>query len=160
MTLVRFTVIDAQGAVSFVGPGHAIKMFAAACSRNPRTLVELLEYTRPYDADFISEVRKGLAVFDEHNTTENYQAIHAALDFCKPHEVPVFRVVDDRTRQASLTPVRAGVVVFNLRGKRIIQIHNTYAEIRRRGRVRIMDGSRPTNRVVGYELPQDWALVP
>ncbi|HEY8477533.1 MAG TPA: hypothetical protein VIN09_11770 [Chloroflexota bacterium] len=160
MDLMRFTIIDDRGTVSFVAPCAMLEVLVASCSRRPRTLHELLDFAADYAPQLREHVLSGLAVFDEHNTTENYQAIHAALDFCKPHEVPVFRVVDDRTRQASLTPVRAGVVVFNLRGKRIIQIHNTYAEIRRRGRVRIMDGSRPTNRVVGYELPQDWALVP
>ena len=67
---------------------------------------------------------------------------------------------DERTQEAALTPVKAGVVVFNLIEKRIIQIQNTYNEIRRRGRVRITEDGRPTNRVRKYELPADWSLVP
>jgi hypothetical protein len=102
----------------------------------------------------------GLAVFDEHNTAENFHNILAALDTCAPADLPVMRVLDPRTRQASLSPVKAGVVVFNLKDKRIVQIHNTYAEIRRRGQVRIVEGGRPTNRVRRYELPADWSLVP
>jgi hypothetical protein len=69
-------------------------------------------------------------------------------------------VVDDRTQEAALQPVRAGVVVFNLVDKRIVQIQNTYSEIRRRGRVRVQDATTPAPRVHAYELPPDWALVP
>jgi hypothetical protein len=72
----------------------------------------------------------------------------------------VFRVLDSRTREASLTPVHAGVVVFNLRAKRIVQIQNSYAEIRRRGRSRAARPASPERRLIRYELPNYWALVP
>ena len=71
------------------------------------------------------------AAFDEHNVAGNYQAIHAAIKHLPPHELPVFRVVDDVTRQASLQGVKAGVIIFNLPSRRIVQIQNTYSEIRR-----------------------------
>ena len=102
----------------------------------------------------------GLAVFDEHNTRDNHQAIHGALDHCRPHEMPVFRVVDGRTREASLTAVHAGVVIFNLQAKRIVQIQNSYAEIPRRGRGRAVKPASPERRLIKYELPTYWALVP
>ena len=86
--------------------------------------------------------------------------IHAALDYCLPQEAPVFRVVDPRTEEISLSPVRAGVVVFNLLAKRIVQLQNTYSEIRRKGRVRVLRNNQPTDRVHRYELPEDWSLVP
>ncbi len=86
--------------------------------------------------------------------------MHAALDYCAPHEAPVFRVVDPRTEEVSLSPVRAGVVVFNLVAKRIVQLQNTYSEIRRKGRVRLVRNNQPTDRVHRYELPPDWSLVP
>ncbi len=102
----------------------------------------------------------GLAVFDEHNSPSNYRWVHAALDYCLPQEAPVFRVVDPRTEEVSLSPVRAGVVVFNLLAKRIVQLQNTYCEIRRKGRVRVLRNNQPTDRVHRYELPEDWSLVP
>ena len=160
MGLMRFTVVDRDSTVSFVGPDRALQVLVAACASQPQTLDELLEEATAYSADLAERVRSGLAVFDEHNAQGNYRWIHAALDYCKREEVPVFRVVDDRTREASLNPVWAGAVVFNLKAKRIVQIQNTYAEIKRKGRLRIMEGARPTNRVQRYELPPDWSVVP
>lgn len=158
--VMRFTVVDPRGKVSFVAPCYALEALVAACSHEPRTLEELLEFVAPYFADLREYVLSGLAVFDEHNSEDNYRHIHAALDFCRPAETPVFRVVDERTQEASLQPVRAGVVLFNLVKRRIVQIHNTYSEVKRRGRVRVVEGRRPTNRVLRYELPITWALVP
>ena len=160
MQLMRFTIVDRTGKVSFVGPCLALEALVAACSRQPTTLVELLDAAAPYNGSLRDIVQSGLAVFDEHNSPSNYRNILAALDFCRPADLPVFRVVDERTLEASLTPVKAGVVVFNLVDKRIVQIQNTYSEIRRRGRVRIMEDGRPTNRLRRYELPADWSLVP
>jgi hypothetical protein len=133
---------------------------AKACAHNPPTLEQLLDATAPYYAGLREQVLNGLAMFDERNVEGHYEAIHQALDLCAPYEQPVFRVVDDRTREASLSPVKAGAVVFNLRAKRIIQIQNTYREIRRRGASRVFDGTRMTNEVFSYQLPGEWALVP
>ena len=74
-----------------------------------------------------------LAVFDEHNAYGNFTAIHSALDHLRPHELPPFRVVDDRTRQASLQPVKAGAIIFNLPKRRIVQIQNTFSDVQRMG---------------------------
>jgi hypothetical protein len=160
MGLMRFTVVDRDSTVSFIAPDRALQALVAACASGARTLPELLDRAAPFTADLRERVLSGLAVFDEHNSPENPRRIHAALDYCKPEEVPVFRVIDDRTREASLSPVWAGAVVFNLKAKRIVQIQNTYAEIKRKGRLRIMEGARPTNRVARYELPPDWTVVP
>ena len=157
---MRYTIIDKAGKVSFVGPCPSLEALVAGCVRQPETLAELLDAAAPYDPGLREYVLSGLAVFDEHNSPTNFRNILAALDFCKPAELPVFRVYDERTLQASLSPVKAGVVVFNLVDKRIVQIQNTYSEIRRRGRVRIIEDGRPTNRVRKYELPPDWSLVP
>ena len=104
----------------------------------------------------------------EVGTGTGYQTVllsHLAAQVFSIERVPAlenmgFRVVDERTLQASLNPVKAGVVVFNLKDKRIVQIHNTYNEIRRKGKVRIVENGQPTNRVRRYELPPDWSLVP
>jgi len=56
--------------------------------------------------------------------------------------------------------VKAGVVLFNLSAKRIVQIQNSYREITRSGRARVFDGRGLTNAVYSYRLPRDWAIVP
>jgi hypothetical protein len=160
MGLMRYTVVDHQSTISFIAPDRALQGLVAACSSGPGTIQDFLDNAAPFTTDLRDRVISGLAVFDEHNTPSNARWIHAALDYCPREEVPVFRVVDARTRETSLTPVWAGVVVFNLKAKRIVQIHNTYAEIKRKGRLRIMEGTRPTNRVQRYELPADWTVVP
>ena len=69
-------------------------------------------------------------------------------------------LLDARTRDMSLSPVWAGAVVFNLKSRRIVQIQNTYADIKRKGRLRVLDGQTPTNRVQRYELGPEWTVVP
>jgi hypothetical protein len=69
-------------------------------------------------------------------------------------------VVDDVTRQASLQPVKAGLVLFNLKQKRIVQIQNTYADIQREDRGRVRKKGRVTGRYYDYRLPPDWQVLP
>ena len=157
--VMRFTIIDARGGVSFVAPCRTMEALVAACAGEPANLEELLESTARFVPDVQERVLSGLAVFDEHNSRANAQSIHAALDLLRPADLPVFRVIDDRTRQASLQPARAGVIVFNLLSKRIVQIHNTYTEIKRSGRIRLARPEGPV-RVHRYQLPPDWSLVP
>ena len=160
VNVIRCTVVDERGAVSFIVHADALSALTAACSASPSSLEGLLDGVELYYHNLREQVLNGLAIFEERNAKGNYQAIHQALKFCPPHEQPVFRVVDDFTREASLRPVKAGAVVFNLRAKRIIQITNTYQEIRRTGRARVFDGSGLTGSVYSYRLPKDWALVP
>jgi hypothetical protein len=68
--------------------------------------------------------------------------------------------LDDRTREISLSPVWAGAVVFYLKARRIVQIQNTYSDIKRKGRLRVMEGAKPTNRIRRYELGPEWTVVP
>ncbi|MBV9543164.1 MAG: hypothetical protein JOY61_02165, partial [Chloroflexi bacterium] len=159
---MRFTVVDPRGRVSFIASCSTLEALVAACASDsqPRTLEQLLKAAEPFVPDLPDRVLSGLAVFDEHNSPENFRWIHAALDYCLPQESPVLRVVDPRTEEVSLSPVRAGVVVFNLLAKRIVQLQNTYSEIRRKGRVRVLRNNQPTDRVHRYELPEDWSLVP
>jgi hypothetical protein len=157
---VRFTVVDSQGAVSFLGPGHAIKMLAAACSRSPRSLAELLEYTRPYDTDFVDQVRRGLALFDEYNTPEDTSAFHAMLQETSPSTVPPFRVLDDVTRDLSLQPVDSGLILYNLGARRIVQLQNRYGELHREDRGRIRRSGQATRMLYYYRLPDEWTIVP
>ena len=159
MNLMRFTVIDGGGGVSFVAHGDALPALVKACGANPTTLEDLLRLVEPYYRPLREPVLNGLAIFDERNTEGHYEAVHQALSW-PPHQHPVFRVVDDLTRETSLRAVKAGAVIFNLRAKRIVQIQNSYHEIQRRGLGRVFDGTRMTGEVFSYQLPKEWALVP
>ncbi|MCL5958728.1 MAG: hypothetical protein M1358_05310 [Chloroflexi bacterium] len=160
MNVMRLTVVDSRGNISFIAPCHSLKALVAGCSAQPKTLDDLLVAAEPYDARLRAYVLGGLAVFHEHNIDGHYDNIHAALVTAQPNSTPVFRVVDDITRQASLQPVKAGLVVFNLNEKRIIQVQNTYAEIKRVDRGRVRDEGLPTKQIYRYKLPSDWAIVP
>ena len=160
MNLMRCTVVDERGTVSFVADGDALPALVAACAQNPGSLEQLLELTDGFYHRLRDQVLNGLAVFDELNVPGNYEAIHKAFRYCQPHEQPVFRVVDEPTREMSKEAVKAGVVIFNLRAKRIVQIQNSYREIRRSGRARVFDGQTLTNSVYSYRLPREWTLVP
>lgn len=160
MDVMRFNIIDAGGTVSFVAPCHTLKVLAAACAENPSTLDELLERSEPYDPQLRMFVLDGLAVFDEHNTGENPEAIRSALQFVAPEKAPPFRVIDSVTREASLTPVCSGLVIYNLPAKRIIQVQNSYANVERQDRGRIRENGRPTRKLYRYRLPEEWRLLP
>ncbi len=160
MNLIRCTVVDRQGAVSFVAHADALPALVAACAANPSSLDKLLELSEPYYSDLRDYVQAGLAVFDELNLRGRYDAVHEALRCTPPHEQPVFRVVDSLTQEASLRPVKAGAIIFNLKAKRIVQVMNSYREIRRSGHARIFDGCGYTETVFSYRLPREWALVP
>lgn len=160
VSTIRLTLIDGNGAVSFVGPAHAAKMLTAACSRGPATLGDLLRIARPFDTEMIGELIEGLALFDQHNPEGNYAAIHALLASLSPTAIPPFRVVDDLTRATSLTPVSAGLILFNLTAQRIVQVQNSYSALLRQDRGRIRTDGRPTRHLYRYVLPNEWALVP
>ncbi len=164
MFVMRFTVIDQNGSVSFVAPCNALKALVAACSKFPANLDALLTASIPYDSDLRDNVLNSLAVFDEHNSSGQYEQIHSAIDYAgeqrSQQNIPAFRVVDETTREASLQPVKAGLVLFNLKERRIIQVHNTYDNIRRQDRGRIHKGGAPTSKLYHYRLPLDWQIVP
>ncbi len=157
---MRFNVIDASGTVSFVAPCHALKVITAACAKNPSTFEQLLDYTERYDPQLKQFVLSGLAVFDEHNTETSSEAIRAALATSRPESTPPFRIIDGSTREASLEPIKAGLVIFNLAAKRIIQVQNHYANVERQDRGRVRENGEPTKRLYRYKLPDDWTLVP
>ncbi len=160
MNVLRCTVIDRNGAVSFIAHVDALPALLAACTSNPQDLAELLALAEPHYRGLWEYVLSGLAVFDEHNAPGRYERIHKALTTLPRHRQPVFRVVDDLTREASLRPVKAGAVIFNLPAKRIVQIANSSQEIRRRGRARVFDGRCHTDATFTYHLPDEWAVVP
>lgn len=164
MFVMRFTVVAPEGTVSFVGPCSALKALVAGCSKAPVDLEGLLVASSRYDTELKDFVLNGLAMFDEHNGRGSYDHIHSAINDADEdrthHRIPAFRVVDDTTRQASLQPVKAGLVIFNLKDRRIIQVQNSYADVKRRDRGRIHKGGVPTNRLYHYDLPMEWQIVP
>lgn len=160
MNLLRCTVIDDRGAASFIIDGDALPALVKGCATNPTNLVSLLQAAAPYYSNLEEQVLNGLAVFDERNLPGHCEAIHDAFRYCEAHEQPPFRVLDEETREMSLRAVKAGVVLFNLGARRIIQVQNSYWEITRTGRGRVFDGQRLTGRLFSYRLPKEWALVP
>jgi hypothetical protein len=160
MNLLRCTVVDRLGAVSFIIEGDALPALVKACASTPATLELLLDSLAPYYGNLRERVLNGLAIFDERNVPGHYEAIRAAFRFCAPYEQPVFRIVNEETREMSLQPVKAGAVILNLVDRRIVQLQNSYWEITRTGRGDVFDGERFTGRRFAYRLPNDWALVP
>lgn len=157
---VRFTVTDRDGMVSFVGPGHAIKMLVAACSHNPQSLGELLDLTQRFDDAFITNVRHGLAVFDEHNLRSNTTAFDRQAAEAHPAALPPFRVYNETSRNIAANPVQAGLIIFNLMARRIVQVQNSYSEIKRADRGRFRRSGKPTRQLYHYKLSNEWTLVP
>jgi hypothetical protein len=105
-------------------------------------------------------IRAGLAVFDEHNVPGNYSAIHRTLEKMHGSDEPVFRVVDDMTRQRSLEPTKTGLIIFNLKDKRIVQVLNHFYAVERTGEVHLHNGQHYSRRTVSYRLPESWSVVP
>ncbi len=69
MAVMRYTIIDDSGTVSFVAPPNTLKALVAGCSQKtaPTNLSELLEKASKYDTALEGYVLNGLSVFDEHN---------------------------------------------------------------------------------------------
>lgn len=160
MSRIRYTVTDEQGTTSFVGPGHVMKMMVAACARGPESLRDMLENVRNYDEVFVTDVLNGLSVFDEHNLKGETGNIEHQIAESQPDDLPPFRVFNEKTRAASSQPAQAGLIIFNLSARRIVQVQNSYSEIQRSDRGRIRESGQPTRSLYHYRLPSEWALVP
>jgi hypothetical protein len=157
---MRMTVVDRDGTVSFVARSSAALALTAACATDPASLDGLLTASQRYDRSLREQVLDGLAVFDRHNSVADLRIIHGLLATLPPRDMPVFRVLDAQTRQASLDSVRAGVVLYNLIRKRIVQIQNTYEPLARAGEVHYHNGRFLSIRLLAYELPAYWSIVP
>lgn len=160
MSLMRYTIVNDRGGVSFVGDEFMLPALVAACAADPTTYEGLLDAAHEYDRRPRDQVRNALSVFDEHNLPGSYGAIHRALAEAPPIYAPAFRIVDEITRQASLQPVKAGLIIFNLKERRIVQVQNTTGEVERSGTARHHNGQRWTARVHSYQLPDSWSIVP
>lgn len=156
---IRCTLIDPSGTVTFAGPAHLAKALTAACARGASDSRGLLHLAERYDATLIQDLTAGLAIFDEHNLRNDHSWIDERLGDMTDYPLPV-RVVNAATRQLSLAPFDAGLIVFNLNAHRIVQIQNSYAEILPRDRGRIREAGEPTDRLFHYALPASWTILP
>ncbi len=157
---MRFTIVDERGTISFVDDAFLMLPLVAACAANPSSLRDMLERADQIDRRLRRRVLTGLAIFDEHNVEGDYGSIHESLGTAPDDDEPLFRVVDERTRQRSLEPTRTGLIIFNLKDRRIVQMLNHFYAVERAGDVHIHNGSRYSRRTVSYELPQSWSIVP
>ena len=73
MAVMRYTLIDKSGTISFIAPWNTLKALVAACSRKPapEDLSTVLEAASKYSSGLHEYVLNGLAVFDEHYTTQD-----------------------------------------------------------------------------------------
>lgn len=155
---MRFTVIDSRGTVSFVAPAHLMKAFAAGCADGAGDSADLLLAASACDQQEVDRIRRELHVFDEYHTSEQTDYLETWLS----HDSAArpFRVFDQVSRQVSLRPEGSGLVVFNLIRQRIVQVQNSFAELRRRDRGRVRLNGKPTPRLYRYELPAEWRILP
>ena len=156
---MRFTVVDNRETVSFVAPGHALKMLAAACSRHAQDYRDLIHKIADYDAQLARRLLNGLA--SDHSTAAPPDDIVGAPGLQPAgHETELFRVLNAEQLRKSTEPVDAGLVLFNLPAKRIVQVQNSYADLRRKDKGRLWRDGRPVRAFYSYELPDDWTIVP
>lgn len=155
---MRFTVVDSRGTLSFVAPAHLMKAFAAGCADGAGDSSDLLMAASACDQQEVDRIRRELRVFDEHHTSDQSENLETWLS----HESArrPFRVLDHTSRQVSLRPEGSGLVVFNLVRQRIVQVQNSFGELRRRDRGRIRLNGQPTRRLYRYELPAEWRILP
>jgi hypothetical protein len=157
---MRFTIVDERGTISFVDDGFLMLPLVAACADNPGSVSEMLSRVDLIDRRLKERVLSGLAVFDEHNVDDNIDAIRYALQATDDRNEPVFRVVDGTTRDRSLRPTRTGLIIFNLKDRRIVQLLNHFYAVERSGEVHLHNGNRYSRRTVSYSLPETWSIVP
>jgi len=158
--LLRFTVIDNEGTISFGGPGHLAKMMAAACAHSPASIDQVLATLATLDPSTTDSVRHGLARFDEFVVRDDATSIEEWIAQNDPLSGTAFRLIDPRLREATLTPLPLGVIMVNLPDKRIVQIENRYGPILRKDRGRMRRDGEPISQVYTYELSSDWSLLP
>jgi hypothetical protein len=157
---MRFTLVERHQGLSFVAQPTALAVLVASCARDPQSIQALLDGAERDDIQLVAYLRAGLAVFDEHNAHGNFAQIHSALRSGSRAPQPVFRIVDEVTRAASLQPYRWGLVLFNVAEKRIVQVQNTYAEVRRAGLVPTFPEAGREGEQRRYRLPARWQIVP
>lgn len=156
----RINIMDERGTISFLAPAHAPKMLTAVVGLQVRSSREALEAVSGLDDEWANAVRSQLVLFDEFNvgTLQPEWRQRVLVEDYSGH--PAFTVIDDETRARSLQPGSLGLIVFNLKDQRIIQVQNTGSDLEREGSGRYRERGEPSNRTYTYSLPESWSLVP
>jgi hypothetical protein len=157
---MRFTIVAAEGTISFQGPGHVLKMLTAAMAEGSQTFRDALFHLEQLDDGVATSVRRDLSVFDEHCLPNDVEAIQAWLTSSHDASERAIRVIDPATRAISTQSGTLGLVIFNLGERRIVQVQNSYGRLMRADRGRIRRAGRPMSRFYRYELPDTWSIVP
>lgn len=156
----RINMIDDRGTISFLAPPHGPKMLVAIAGLELRTNRETLRAASAIDGSWIQQMQIQLDMFDEFNVDtviEDWQEMIGKPDSAIH---PAFRVIDSVTRLRSLQPASLGLIVFNLKKQRIIQVQNHWHDLQREGAGRYREDGRPQSRMYSYALPEHWSLLP
>lgn len=158
--LFRINIVDERGVTSFLGPAHGPKVMTAAAAHSPATAHDMLALAKVNDKSWITRVMSELARFDEHNVDEIDARFREEIESQNDHDHRAFRVLDRPSRQRSLVPGKLGLVMFNLRDQRIVQVENYSDDVRRKDRGRIRIDGKASGLLFHYELPESWTVVP
>lgn len=156
----RINIIDERGTISLLGPAHGPKMLTALAGLEFDSAREMLQAVSALDSAWITQVQSQLAMFDEFNVTEISDEWREIIERGDSAVHPAFRVMDTVTRARSLQPSSLGLIVFNLKEHRIIQVQNAGDDLEREGEGRYREDGAPKDRMYSYILPENWSLVP
>lgn len=156
----RINMIDERGTISLLSPAHGPKMLTALAGLEFDSSRDMLQAVSAMDADWISHIGRQLAMFDEFNVDELSDDWRHVIERPDSAVHPAFRVIDSITRARSLQPASLGLIVFNLKEHRIIQVQNSGDDLERRGEGRYREDGTPQERMYSYVLPDNWSLVP
>ena len=129
----RVNLIDERGTISLLTPPHGPKMLTAVAGLGLETSREMLEAVAAMDESWIRQVQSQLAMFSEFNVDSLDEDWREMVEENDSVVHPAFRVIDGVTRSRSLVPGSLGLIVFNLKQRRIIQVQNAWDELERTG---------------------------
>lgn len=156
----RINMIDERGTISLLAPAHGPKMLTALAGLEFDSSRDMLQAVSAMDSDWITQVQSQLAMFDEFNVDELGDEWREMIERDDSAVHPAFRVLDASTRARSLRPASLGLIVFNLKEHRIIQVQNSGDDLEREGEGRYREDGSPQDRKYSYILPSNWSLVP
>lgn len=156
----RVNLIDERGTISLLTPPHGPKMLTAVAGLGLETSREMLEAVAAMDESWIRQVQSQLAMFSEFNVESLDEDWREMVEENDSVVHPAFRVIDGVTRSRSLVPGSLGLIVFNLKQRRIIQVQNAWDELERTGEGRYRIDGDIDERMYSYTLPETWSLVP
>ena len=156
----RINLIDEYGTISLLSPAHGPKMLTAMAGLQFDSKKDMLLAVSALDSSWIWNVQSQLAMFDEFNVDELHDDWREMIERKDSAVHPAFRVIDPVTRARSLQSGSLGLIVFNLREHRIIQVQNSGIDLEREGAGRYREDGRPQGQMYSYSLPENWSLVP